>query len=67
MKSSAGSVILNILGVFVAFVLSIVFIVTAFAMPLYYSVAGMLRPQTITTVLQHVDYVEVLKESKEVK
>ena len=67
MKKSAGSVILNICGIFVAFVLSIVFIVTAFAMPLYYSVAGILRPQTITTVLQHVDYVQVLKESEEVR
>ena len=66
MKKSAGSVFLNILSVFTALILSIIFIVTAFALPLYYSVAGMLHPKTITKLIQHVDYVEVLRESEEV-
>ena len=35
MKKSAGSVFLNILSVFTALILSIIFIVTAFALPLY--------------------------------
>lgn len=56
---------LNILTVLGSIILSIVFVVTTFSLVLYYSVAGLLHPKTITTVIQNIDYVEVLKESKE--
>lgn len=56
---------LNILTVLGSIILSIVFVVTTFSLVFYYSVAGLLHPKTITTVIQNIDYVEVLKESKE--
>lgn len=66
MKKTADSVVLNGLAVFTAIVLSLVFVVTAFALPLYYSVAGLLHPKSITTLVQHVDYVEALRGSEEI-
>lgn len=56
---------LNILSIFASAILSIIFVITTFSIVLYYSVAGLLHPKTITTVIQNVDYVEILKESKD--
>lgn len=66
MKRSGGQIFLGILGGFASVILSIVFILVAFAIPVYYSVAGMLQPKTLTTVIQNIDYVEIIKESADV-
>lgn len=66
MKRTGGQIFLNFLGVLASLILSIIFIVTAFVLPVYYSVAGMLQPKTITTVIQNIDYVEIIKESSDV-
>lgn len=66
MKRSGGQIFLGILGGFASVILSIVFILVAFALPVYYSVAGMLQPKTLTTVIQNIDYVEIIKESADV-
>lgn len=57
---------LRVFTAFASVILSIIFVITAFALPLYYSVAGMISPKTITTIVQNVDYVEVLQQSEEV-
>ena len=66
MKKSGGAIFLNVLGIFASIILSIIFVIFAFALPVYYSVAGMLQPKTITTVIQNIDYVEIIKQSPEV-
>ena len=66
MKRSGGQIFLGILGGFASVILSIVFILVAFAIPVYYSVAGILQPKTLTTVIQKIDYVEIIKESADV-
>ncbi len=66
MKRTGGQIFLDILGGFASIILSIVFILVAFLLPVYYSVAGMLQPKTITTVIQNIDYVEIIKESADV-
>ena len=66
MNKSVGAILLNILGVFASIILSILFVLMSFILPVYYSVAGMLEPKTITTVIQNIDYVEIIKESAEV-
>ena len=53
----------NVLTAFVSVILSILFVITAIAAPLFYSAAGMIQPKTITNVIQDVDYVEILKDS----
>lgn len=53
----------NVLTAFVSVILSVLFIIIAIASPLFYSVAGMIQPKTITNVIQNVDYVEILKDS----
>lgn len=53
----------NVLTAFVSVILSVLFIIIAIASPLFYSVAGMIQPKTITNVIQDVDYVEILKDS----
>ena len=66
MKKSGGAIFLNVLGIFASVILSIIFVICAFALPVYYSVAGMLQPKTLTTVIQNIDYVEIIKQSPEV-
>ena len=66
MKKSGGAIFLNGLGIFASVILSIIFVICAFALPVYYSVAGMLQPKTLTTVIQNIDYVEIIKQSPEV-
>ena len=61
MNRSAGAAVLNGLGIFVSVILSILFVLTAFVLPVYYAVAGMLQPKMLTSVIQNVDYVEILK------
>ena len=56
----------NVLGAFASVILSIIFVITAFILPLYYSVTGLISPKTITTVVQSIDYVEILKNSDKV-
>ena len=63
MENTKKNTALNVLGVFASIILSILFVVMAFVVPVYYSVAGMLQPKAITTVVQNIDYVEVFKES----
>lgn len=66
MKKSGGAIFLNGLCIFASVILSIIFVICAFALPVYYSVAGMLQPKTLTTVIQNIDYVEIIKQSPEV-
>lgn len=66
MESAGKSKALNVLGVFLSVILSILFVFIAFIVPIYYSVAGLIMPKTITTVIQKIDYVEVLQSSEEV-
>ena len=66
MKRTGGQIFLGILSGFASVILSIVFVVVAFALPVYYSVAGMLQPKTITTVIQNIDYVEIIEQSTNV-
>ena len=59
MKKSKGSGFFNILGIFGSIILSIVFVVSAFLLPVYCSITGIMQPKTITTVVQNIDYVEI--------
>ena len=66
MESAGKSKAVNVLGVIGNVFLSILFVIVAFIVPIYYSIAGMLEPKSITTVIQKIDYVAVLQESEEV-
>ncbi len=63
-KQSAG---VSFLTAFLGVILSIIFVVSAFVLPVYYSVAGLLQPQTVTAIIQNIDYVEIIESSPEVK
>lgn len=65
MEKTGTSKGIGFLCVLASIVVSIVFVIAAFATPIYYSVAGFLQPQTISTVIQNVDYAQVLKQSDE--
>ena len=55
-KPSTG---IRVLTAFACVFLSIVFVLTAFVLPIYYSVAGLILPKTIASVVQKVDYVKI--------
>ncbi len=66
MQKSNESKVLNALGIIGSVLLSILFVLMAFAVPICYSAADLLSPKTLTTAIQNVDYVEVLRESDKV-
>lgn len=66
MVSTDKSKSLNILSVFASVILSILFVFMAILVPVYYSVADLIKPKTITKIMQNIDYVEVLQVSDEV-
>lgn len=48
-------------------VLNLILIVSAVAVPFYYSIVGLTEPKNIATVVQNVDYVEVIEKSSAFK
>lgn len=46
-------------------ILSIIFVITSFSLVIYYSIGGLLHPNSIETVVKNIEYVEVFKDSKE--
>lgn len=48
-------------------ILNLILIVSAVAVPFYYSIIGLTEPKTIATVVQNVDYVEVIEKSSAFK
>lgn len=63
MENSKSSAFLDGLFGFFSFILSFVFVVTAFVLMLAYSISGILQPKAVAKIIQNVDYVEVIKES----
>ncbi len=53
----------GVLCIFVSVILSILFVLTAIIVPVYYSAVGLVQPKAITTVIQNIDYREIIKES----
>ncbi len=62
---SKGSAFLRFLGGFASTILSIVFVLTAFVLVLYYSIVGIFKPKTIVKIIQNIDYIEVFKQTEE--
>lgn len=65
MKKTGGQIVLSILKIILSVILSAIFLVTAFASPLYYAAAGIVRPNNIAKAVQNIDYMEILRESEE--
>ena len=61
MEKTGGSIFLKILKILATLLLTFIFIITAFVLPLYYSVAGIFTPKTVATVVQNIDYVEIIE------
>jgi len=66
MEKTGKSKGLNALAVFGCVIISIIFVITAFVTPIFYSATGIISPKTITTVVQKINYVEILKNSDSV-
>lgn len=67
MEKTGGSIFLKILKILATLLLTFIFIITAFVLPLYYTVAGIFTPKTVATVVQNIDYVEIIEKSPEFK
>lgn len=65
MEKSGGKNFLNIVKILLSIFLSGLFVIIAFIFPVYYAVAGIVKPNNIAKVVQNIDYVEILKESEE--
>lgn len=65
MAKSGGSVFLKILKTLTTLILSFIFLISAFAIPFYYSAVGIFTPKTVATVVQNIDYVEIIEKSPE--
>ena len=65
MEKSGGKNFLNIVKILLSIFLSGLFVIIAFIFPVYYAVAGIVKPNNIVKVVQNIDYVEILKESEE--
>ena len=63
MEKSAA---LRVCSAFVSVLLSILFVVMALVLPIYYSVGGLLLPKTITSIVQNINYVEIFKNTAEI-
>lgn len=51
------------LRIFAGFILSILFIDLSIVLPVYYSVVGIFQPQSMSSLIQNIDYVDMIKDS----
>ncbi|MBE6779922.1 MAG: hypothetical protein E7545_02975 [Ruminococcaceae bacterium] len=65
MEKSGGKIFLNIVKILLSIFLSGLFVIVAFVFPVYYATVGMVKPDSVVKVVQNIDFVEILKESKE--
>ncbi len=65
MAKSGTKTFVMVLKILLSIFLSSIFVITAFVLPIYYSVAGIFTPKTVTTVVQNIDFVEIIKDSEE--
>lgn len=61
------TVIFKILNIFFSLVLSIVLVLLGVLIPFYYSITGLTKPKAVVTVIQNIDYEEVIEETPSVK
>lgn len=65
MSKSGTGIFLKILKVFASIILSFIFIVTSFSIPILHSAASLFTPKTVTTVVQNIDFAEMIENSEE--
>lgn len=63
-KSSAG-IFIKILKILASIILSFTFIVSSFLIPILHSAASLFTPKTVTTVVQNIDFAEMIENSEE--
>ena len=65
MANTGAKTFVKVLKILFSIFLSFIFITTAFVLPIYYSVAGIFTPKTVSTVVQNIDFAETITDSEE--
>lgn len=65
MANTGTKTFVKVLKILFSIFLSFIFITTAFVLPIYYSVAGIFTPKTVSTVVQNIDFAEMITDSEE--
>lgn len=65
MANTGAKTFVKVLKILFSIFLSFIFITTAFVLPIYYSVAGIFTPKTVSTVVQNIDFAEMITDSEE--
>ncbi len=65
MSKSGAGIFIKILKILASIFLSFVFIVTSFSMPILHSAASLFTPKTVTTVIQNIDFAQMIENSEE--
>lgn len=58
---------LNTMGSIICGILSLVFVLLAVLVPFYYSITALTKPETVTEVVQTIDYKTVIEETPVIK
>ena len=64
MANAGTKTFVKVLKILFSIFLSFIFITTAFVLPIYYSVAGIFTPKTVSTVVQNIDFAEMINDSE---
>ena len=64
MANTGTKTFVKVLKILFSIFLSFIFITTAFVLPIYYSVAGIFTPKTVSTVVQNIDFAEMINDSE---
>ena len=64
MANTGTKTFVKVLKILFSIFLSFIFITTAFVLPIYYSVAGIFTPKTVSTVVQNIDLAEMINDSE---
>lgn len=64
MANTGAKTFVKVLKILFSIFLSFIFITTAFVLPIYYSVAGIFTPKTVSTVVQNIDFAEMINDSE---
>ena len=59
--------VFKILKIFICALLSVVFVLGVVAVPFYYSITALTKPETVAMVIQEVDYKKVIQKNPTIK